>query len=200
MTRPHGRMNKNVFKQLNSATPGSGLLRVREVPAGNFITDVYAPIVEMQKNSVFVVGAGKLVILGGNLYIPAYTTVKGGDSVQQAAGSGFTAPQDGVYYVEGSIAVSGSPNTTYAGSVLAANLPVSGTTTAAFSSANGAAIVPIHGFVHVASGTNINIGVVAVNRAGSANITTIGIEELVVAPAANLFVFKLPSNQPNFTG
>lgn len=190
MARPRGVLNKNALKQLQASASASGLLRVRIDIAGNVISDVYAEVAEFQKNSAFIAGAGRLVVTKGSYYIPEYTTRRLGSSVQQSAGSGFLTQSPGVYFVKGSVAVSGVAIETYAGAVTVDGVVASGTQTFTPASATSAAVVNVGGIVHALSGQRLNIGV----RSLHGNITTIGTEDTGGnAPAANLVVMKLPS-------
>lgn len=186
-----GIMNKHALSNLAAQLSASGTLRSREITPGRLIFDVNAPVVELQKTSAFVAGAGRLVIAKGAQYIPAYTMAIG-----TSVGSGYTVPSDGVYLVESHVSVSGVAIENYCGSVLVNSVPASGTASFAASDARGAACIHIHGIVHAAAGQTINVGVKSIHG----NITTIGSEDLIHAPAANMLVYKLPSDMPTVTG
>jgi len=196
MARPRGILNKNALKQLKASAP-SGLLRVRiNSLTGNTIADVYGEVAEFQKNSHIFPNVGRLTIAKGQYYIPSYTTMRLGSSVEQSVGSGFLTQSPGVYLVRGSVAVSGVAIETYAGAVMIDGAVASGTQTFTPASATSAAVVNIAGIVHALSGQRLNIGV----RALHGIITTIGTEDTGGnAPAANLIVIKLPSELPTFT-
>lgn len=191
MVKPHGISNANAFKALSDSLSGSGILRAREVTPGNRTFDVNQPVVQLQKSSALVAGAGRLVILKGNNYVPSYTLAIG-----TSVGSGYTAPSDGIYQVDAVVAVSGVAIETYGGSVLVNSVTASGTISFANSDARGAAAVKINGIVHARSGQVINVGVKSLNG----NLTTIGSEDLVHAPAANLRVIKLGSDELSQSG
>jgi len=191
MVKPHGIGNKNAIDQLANSISGSGILRTRFDTTGNRLFDVNGPVAQLQKNLANVNGAGRLVILKGNTYIPAYTT-----SIGTSAGSGYTVPGPGIYQVDAVVAVSGVAIESYACVVLVDGVPASGTSSFAASNANGAAAVKINGIVHANTGSVINVGIKSLHG----NITTIGSEELVNAPAANLRIIKLGSDELAFSG
>ena len=84
----------------------------------------------------------------------------------------------------------------YCGSVYINSVAVSGTSSFATSDARGAANVNINGVVHAPAGATINVGVKSVHG----NITTIGVEDLTHACAANMTVVKLPSDSLTSSG
>ena len=49
MVKSRGVLNKNAMSQFSDSISGSGILRAREVSTSNFIFDVNAPVVKMQK-------------------------------------------------------------------------------------------------------------------------------------------------------
>lgn len=189
MAKARGILNRNALNTIQSSLSGSGILRMREPTPDNFILDVNSPTVELQKGQAHVTGAGRLVIANGSYYIPAYT-----NGIGVAAGSGYTAPSDGIYQADAAVAVSGVTGNAYVGVVMVNSVAASGTECPALSDSRGAAIVQVHGVVHAAKNQVINVGV----KALVGNITTIGTEELVVAPAANLRVTKLGSDELSF--
>ena len=189
MTKPHGISNKNAFNQLNDSFSGSGILRHREIAPGEFIYDVNQGPVQLQKNQALVPGVGRIVILKGQSYIPSYTVGLGA-----SVGSGYTVPSDGVYQVDAVVAVSGVAIENYSGFVLINGVAVSGCASAAFGNTLGAAAVKINGIAHARTGQVINVGVKSMHG----NITTIGSEDLVHAPAANLRILKLGSDELSF--
>lgn len=191
MVKPHGISNANAFKALANSASGSGIFRPREVSPGNFIFDVNQPVAQLQKSSALVAGAGRLVIVKGSNYIPAYTL-----GIGASIGSGYTVPSDGVYQVDAVVAVSGVAIETYGAAVLVNSVAVSGTQSFANSDARGAAAIKVNGVVTAAAGQNINVGVKSVHG----NLTTIGSEDLIHAPAANLRVIKLGSDDLTVTG
>lgn len=191
MVKPHGISNANAFKALSDSLSGSGILRARETAPGNRIFDVNQPVAQLQKNQAVVPGVGRIVVLKNTNYIPAYTVGRGA-----SVGSGYTAPSDGVYQVDAVVSVSGVAIETYAGAVLVNSVAVSGTQSLAISDARGAASVNINGIAHVRAGQVINVGVKALHG----NLTTIGSEDLVHAPAANLRIVKLGSDELSFNG
>lgn len=189
MARPRGILNKNALKQLQAAAP-SGLLRVRiNTTTGDTLADVFSEVAQLQKNSAFIPGAGRQVVLKGNLYIPSYNTTRTGSSVPVNTGSGYLTQTAGVYLVQATVAVSGVPIEMFAGSVTVDNTAVSGTTSFSPASALGSAIVNVRGIVPALSGQRLNVGVKSLHG----NLTTVGVEDMVNAPAANLIVYKLPS-------
>jgi len=191
MVKPRGIGNKNAFEQFKDSISGSGILRVSEVLPDTFVFDVNTPVIQMQKNQAVVDGAGRLIFGNGIYYIPEYTVGIGG-----TPGSGYTVPSDGIYQVDANIAVSGAAIETYAGSVLVNSVAASGTTSFQSADARGAACVNVHGIVHAYAGQVINVGV----RSLHAGLTTIGSEDLVHAPAANITIMKLPSDELSFSG
>jgi len=191
MVKSRGVLNKNAMSQFSDSISGSGILRAREVSPSNFIFDVNAPVVQMQKRAAFVSGVGRIVVLKGNSYIPSYTFALG-----TSVGSGYVAPSDGIYAVSANVAVSGVAIENYCGSVYINSVAVSGTSSFASSDARGAANVNINGIVHVPAGATINVGVKSIHG----NITTIGVEDLVHACAANMTVVKLPSDSLTSSG
>ncbi len=193
MARPRGILNRKIFDSFNDSLSGSGIMRARETQPDNYIFDVNQPVVQFQKNQATVGGAGRLTFAASALYIPEYTVGIGG-----TPGSGYTAPSDGIYQVDGAVAVSGAGSTpeAFGGSVVVDGVIASGTTSAAVPGPQGAAIVNIHGVVHAATSQVINV---AVESYGGI-MSTIGTEDLVVAPAANLRVVKLGSDELAFDG
>lgn len=191
MVKPHGISNANAFKALSDSLSGSGIIRSREVTPGNRIFDVNQPVAELQKSSVLVDGAGRLVIAKGANYIPAYTM-----GIGATAGSGYTVPSDGIYQVDAVVAVSGVAIEIFGGSVLVNGVAASGTQSFAHSDARGAAAISINGVVHATAGQVINVGVKSLHG----NLTTIGSEDLVHAPAANLRIIKLGSDELSTSG
>ena len=191
MVKPHGISNAKAFKDLGNSFSGSGILREREVSPGNHIFDVNQAVVQMQKSSAFVPGAGRLVILKGQNYIPSYTLARG-----TSVGSGYTVASDGLYQVDARVAVSGVAIEKFGGSVLVNGVAVSGTASYSPADALGAAVVGIHGIALAIRGQTINVGVKSLHG----NITTIGSEDLVHAPAATLRVIKLGSDQLSVSG
>jgi hypothetical protein len=185
MVKPHGRLNKHALEQMSDSLSGSGILRIQRDGNGSFLIDVNQPVAQLQKNQALIPGAGRLVILKGNRYIPAYTI-----GIGAAVGSGYTAPSDGMYQVDAIVSVSGVAIETYGGVVLVNNVPASGTASLAVSDARGASAVKIAGVVQAVAGQNINVGVTSLHG----NLTTIGSEDLVWAPAATLRVVKLGSD------
>lgn len=186
-----GILNKKAFRDLSTHVSTSGLLRAREATPNGFIYDVNGPVVQMQKTSVLVAGAGRLVIAKGANYVPSYTMAIG-----TSVGSGYTVPSDGIYLVDAEVAVSGVAIETFAGSVLVNGVAASGTASFAGVDARGAASIHVRGIVHAYAGQVLNIGVKSLHS----TLTTIGVEDLVHAPAANLTVIKLPSDQLTNTG
>lgn len=191
MVKARGISNAKAFTDLANSLSGSGILRAREVTPGNRIFDVSQSVVQLQKNQAVVDGAGRLVILKGQNYIPSYTVARGA-----SVGSGYTVLSDGIYQVDAVVAVSGVAIETYGGVILVNSVPVSGTASFADSDARGAAAVKINGIVHATTGQVINVGVKSLHG----NLTTIGSEDLVHAPAANLRIIKLGSDELSFTG
>lgn len=191
MVKPHGISNANAFKALSNSLSGSGILRSREAAPGNFVFDVNQPVAQLQKSSALVTGAGRLVILKGNSYIPSYTL-----GVGAAVGSGYTVPSDGIYQVDAVVAVSGAAIENYSGFVLVNGVAASGCASAAFGNTLGAAGVKINGIVHAYTGEVINVGVKSMH----ANITTVGVEDLVHSPAANIRILKLGSDELTQSG
>ena len=191
MTKPRGISNKNAFEQLNNSFSGSGILRHREVAPGTFVYDVSQPVAQLQKNQALVLGAGRLVILKGESYIPSYTV-----GVGASVGSGYTTLSDGIYQVDAVVAVSGVAIENYSGFVLVNGVQASGCASAAFGNTLGAAAVKINGIVHARAGQVINVGIKSMHG----NITTVGSEDLVHAPAANLRILKLGSDELAFNG
>lgn len=191
MAKPRGISNANAFKVLSDSLSGSGILRSREVSPGNRIYDVNQPVAQLQKSSALVAGAGRLVIVKGANYIPAYTL-----GIGASVGSGYTAPSDGVYQVDAVVSVSGVAIEIYGGVVLVNSVAVSGTQSFASSDARGAAGIKINGVVTAVAGQVINVGVKSVHG----NLTTIGSEDLTHAPAANLRIIKLGSDDLTVTG
>jgi hypothetical protein len=191
MVKPHGISNANAFKALSDSLSGSGVLRAREVTPGNRIFDVNQPVAQLQKSSVLVVGAGRLVIAKGANYIPAYTL-----GIGASIGSGYTVPSDGIYQVDAIVSVSGVAIETYGGTVLVNSVAASGTQSFADSDARGAAAIKINGIVHAYTGQVINVGVKSLHG----DLTTIGSEDLVHAPAANIRIIKLGSDELTNTG
>jgi hypothetical protein len=189
MVRPHGISNKNAIEQLANSVSGSGILRATHDSNGNRLFDVNQPVAQLQKNQALVHGAGRLVINKGTNYIPAYTI-----GIGTVVGSGYTVPSDGIYQVDAVVAVSGVAIETYAGVVLVNSIPASGTASFSQSDARGAAAVKINGIVHARTGQVINVGVKSLHG----NLTTIGSEDLVHAPAANLRIMKLGSDELSF--
>ena len=186
MVKPHGRMNKNAFGQLTNSLSSSGVLRHRSHPVLGSIFDVNAPLAMLSKRQAVVPGVGRIVILKGQNYIPNYDMAIGA-----SVGSGYTAPSDGIYQVDACVAVSGVAIERYAGNILVSNIQVSGSTASAFADAAGAAAVTIRGICHAKAGQVINVGVKSLHG----NITTVGSEDLVHAPAATMRVMKLPSDE-----
>lgn len=191
MVRPRGLSNKNAFAQFTNSISTSGTLRHRTVTGLGDVFDVNAPVAQMQKRQAVVPGVGRISVLKGNSYIPNYDMAVG-----TSVGSGYTVPSDGIYQIDAYVAVSGVAIERYAGSILVNNIPVSGMTSAAFADAAGAASVRINGFCHAKAGQVINVGVKSLHG----NITTIGSEDLVHAPAANMRIVKLPSDELSFNG
>lgn len=189
MVVPRGILNKNAIDALENSLSGSGILRVREITPGNKTFDVNQPAAQLQKSSVLVGGAGRLVIGKGAFYVPEYT-----NGIGVAAGSGYIAPSDGVYQVDATVAVSGVAIETFAGAVLVDGVAASGTESFQTADARGAASVTVHGVVNVAASQVINVGVKSLHG----NLTTIGAEDLVHAPAANIRVLKLGSDELSF--
>lgn len=189
MVKPRGIGNKNAFEQFVNSVSSSGTLRTREVLPDTFVFDVNAPVVQMQKNSALVVGAGRLVFGAGVLYIPAYTL-----GIGVTAGSGYTVPSDGIYQVDANVAVSGIAAEWFAGSITVDGVSASGTASFQPGDTIGAACVNVHGVVHAVAGQMINVGV----RSRYQGMTSIGSEDLVHAPAANITVVKLPSDELSF--
>jgi len=188
-SKPRGVLNKNAFTQLQNAFSGSGTLRMREPTPGTFIFDTNAPAVQLQKSLANVAGAGRLIIGAGETYIPEYTL-----GIGAAPGSGWTATEDGVYFVEASVAVSGVANAIFTGDILVDGVATSGN--ASCYPGGGGAVVNVHGFVHATLGQVINVGISSVFGA----ITTLGAEELVNAPAATLTILKVPSDELSQSG
>jgi len=186
MVKPRGISNAKAFKDFQNSISGSGILRTREATPGNFVFDVNQPVAQLQKNSVVVAGAGRLIILKGQSYIPSYTS-----SLGAALGSGYTAPSVGIYQVDAVVAVSGVAIENYSGFVLVGGVAASGSASAAFGNTLGAAAVKINGIVHAKAGQVINVGVKSMHG----NITTVGVEDLVHAPAATLRIIKLGSDE-----
>lgn len=191
MVKIHGISNANLMRQLGNSLSGSGIVRLAETTPGNFVLDINQPVAQLQKSSALVVGAGRLVILKGNNYIPAYTL-----GIGAAVGSGYTAPSDGIYQVDAVVSVSGVAIENYGGAVLVNGVAVSGTASFADSDARGAAAIKINGIAHVRAGQVINVGVKSLHG----NLTTIGSEDLVHAPAANIRIVKLGSDALTQTG
>lgn len=191
MVKPHGISNKNAIDQLANSISGSGILRATYDVNGNRLFDVNQPVAQLQKSSAFVAGAGRLIIAKGSNYIPAYTL-----GIGASVGSGYTVPSDGIYQVDAVVSVSGVAIEMYGGSVFVNGVAASGTTSFANSDARGAAAININGIVHARAGQVINVGVKSLHG----NMTTIGSEELVHAPAANLRILKLGSDELTQTG
>lgn len=191
MVKPHGIGNKNAIDQLANSISGSGILRAGRDADGNRLFDVNQPVAQLQKNQALIAGAGRLVILKGERYIPAYTV-----GIGASVGSGYTAPSVGIYQVDAVVAVSGTPIENYSGFVLVDGVAASGCASAAFGNTLGAAAVKINGIVHARAGQVINVGVKSMH----ANITTIGSEDLVHSPAATLRIIKLGSDELTFNG
>jgi hypothetical protein len=188
MVRPRGISNKRAFSDLGNSFSGSGIMRSRVVN-GETIFDVNGPVAQLQKNQALVHGAGRLTILKGSYYIPAYTV-----GIGAPVGSGYTVPSNGIYQVDGVVSVSGVAIEKYAGAVLVNGVAASGTQSYSPADALGAAAVKINGIVHAVAGQVINLGVKTLHG----NLTTIGSEDLVHAPAANMRVVKLGSDELAF--
>ena len=191
MVKPHGISNAKAFADLANSLSGSGILRAREVSPGTRIFDVNQPVAQLQKSSALVAGVGRVIVLKGQNYIPSYTI-----GIGASVGSGYTVPSDGIYQVDAVVSVSGVAIETYGGVVLVNSVPASGTASLAISDARGAAAVRINGVVHASAGQVINVGVKSLHG----NLTTIGSEDLVHAPAANLRIVKLGSDELSFSG
>lgn len=191
MVKPHGRMNKHALEQFSNSLSGSGIVRSQIDGNGSFKIDVNQTVVELQKNQAVEPGVGRVVVLKGQTYIPKYNL-----GIGATPGSGFTVTSDGIYLVDATVSVSGVAIEGFAGTVLVNSVPASGTTSAAFASAQGAATVKIHGIVNVVNGQNINVGIKSLHG----NITAIGSEDLVIAPAANIRIVKLGSDELAFNG
>ena len=191
MVKPRGISNAHAFRDLNNSLSGSGILRSREATPGNFVYDVNQPVVQLQKSSVLVVGAGRLVIAKGANYVPAYTL-----GIGAAIGSGYTVPSDGIYQVDAVVSVSGVAIETFGGAVLVNGVAASGTASFGNSDARGASALTITGIVNARAGQVINVGVKSLHG----TLITIGSEDLVNAPAANLRIIKLGSDELTQTG
>lgn len=191
MAKPLGISNLRAFQALADSLSGSGILRAREVTPGNRIFDVNQPVAQLQKSSAFVPGVGRIVILKGQNYIPSYTL-----GIGASVGSGYTVPSDGIYQVDAVVAVSGVAIEVYGGTILVNGVAASGTQGLAISDARGAAAVKINGVVNAVAGAVINVGVKSLHG----NLTTIGSEDMVMAPAANLRIIKLGSDELTYTG
>lgn len=191
MVKPRGISNANAFKSLSDSLSGSGILRAREISPGNRIFDVNQPVAQLQKNQALVPGVGRIVVLKGQSYIPSYTV-----GVGAAVGSGYTVPSNGIYQVDAVVAVSGVAIENYSGFVLVNGVAVSGCASAAFGNTLGSAAVNINGIVHAVAGQVINVGVKSMHG----NITTVGSEDLVHSPAANIRIMKLGSDELTFSG
>lgn len=189
MPKIHGISNVNLVRMLANSLSGSGILRIAEINPGNFKVDVNQPVAILQKNNAVVAGVGRIVVLKGNSYIPSYTT-----SLGSALGSGYTVPSDGIYQVDATVAVSGVAIENYSGFVLVNGVAASGSASAAFGNTLGAAEVKVNGIVNAVAGQVINVGVKSMHG----NITTVGAEDLVHSPAANLRVIKLGSDELTF--
>lgn len=191
MVRARGIMNKNALSQLESSLATSGILRAREISAGNLTFDVNQSVIQLQKNQAVVDTVGRVQAGAGIFYVPGYDV-----GIGTTATSGYAAPSDGIYQVDATVAVSGAAIETYGGAVLINGIAVSGTQSFQSSDARGAAAVAIHGAVHAATGQTINVGVKSLH----ATLTSIGSEDLVHAPAANMRVIKLGSDELSFNG
>lgn len=189
MVKPHGISNAKAFADLENSLSGSGILRSRQATPGNRIFDVNQPVAQMQKGSALVAGVGRVVVLKGQSYIPAYTA-----SLGATLGSGYTVPSDGIYQVDAVVAVSGVAIENYSGFVLVNGVAASGSASAAFGNTLGAAAVKINGVVHAYAGQVINVGVKSMHG----NITSVGTEDLVHSPAATLRIIKLGSDELTF--
>lgn len=191
MVRPHGISNKNAIEQLASSVSGSGILRTRIDTNGNYLFDVNQSVAQLQKNQAVETGVGRIVVKKGNYYIPKYTV-----GIGASVGSGYTVPSDGIYQVDAVVAVSGVAIETYGGVVLVNSVAASGTASSAISDIRGAGTITICGVVHARTGQNINVGIKSLHG----NITTIGSEDLVHAPAATMRIIKLGSDELSFSG
>ena len=192
MTKPRGVLNRNAFSQWASSL-GSGILRSRLTAGTNsYAFDVNQAVVQLQKNQSVVDGAGRLTIAQNALYIPEYTM-----GVGATAASGYTTLSAGIYQIDASVACSGAANIgMYAGAVLIDGAIASGTQSFQYSGPDGATCVNIHGVVHADVGAVLNVGVRSLRNA----LITVGSEDLVHAPAANMTVVKLGSDELTFNG
>lgn len=191
MTQFRGDSNVQLGRQIAQHFSSSGLLRGREIFANDVTYDVNGPVVQLQKNQAVITGAGRLVILKGQLYKPAYTV-----GIGATPGSGYSAPSDGVYMVQAAVACSGSVIELFCGSVIVDGVPVSGTQSFSPAGGQGSTCLDINGLATVVAGQVINVAVKTVHG----NLTTIGSEDLIHAPSANLIVYKMPSDQLTFNG
>lgn len=191
MVQQRGILNRKAMSKFIQQFSPSGTLRGTDLGGGNTQFDVNAPVVHLQKSKGVEHGEGRLTFAAGVLYQPRYTVAIG-----TTVGSGYTVPSDGVYFVTGTIAVSGNAvQPTIYGSVVTVNsIPASGTE--CFAAGSVAAMVPVHGVVHAVAGRVINAGV---RRVLGGTLTTIGQEDMGgVAPAASLTIYKLPSDELAF--
>jgi hypothetical protein len=193
MVKPRGILNRNAFDQISSGASTSGLFRVTESgDHGEQLIDINGPVVRLQKSSSITPGAGKLTILNGQRYVPEYTL-----GIGATPGSGYTTTVEGIYLVQGQVAVSGVANEVFSGDVLVDGVAASGNTCLALVGAQGGGVaLDIHGIVHAGVGQVLNVGVLALHG----DISVIGVEELVIAPAATLTVLQLPSDELSQSG
>jgi hypothetical protein len=115
MVRPRGIGNKNAIQQFNDSISGSGTLRVRETAPDNFLYDVNAPVIQLQKNQAIVDAVGRIQAPVNIFYVPGYDV-----GIGTAATSGFTTTSAGIYHVTANVAVSGISSEMYTGGVLTA--------------------------------------------------------------------------------
>lgn len=191
MVKPRGILNQNAFQFLNDSFPASGQLRGRKDGEGSWLFDTNTPAIQLQKNQAVVDTVGRVQASNGIFYVPGYDV-----GIGTTATSGYTTIEAGVYMVDATVAVSGVTIETYGGAVLVDGVEASGTQSFQAADARGAACVNIHGYVHADVGQVINVGVKSLHS----TLTTIGSEDLVHAPAANMRILKVPSDEQSFNG
>jgi hypothetical protein len=195
MVKPAGRINRNALQQTADSFSVSGQLRSSVDGEGSFKYDVNSRVAQLQKNQALEPGAGRLTFAAGTLYVPQYRVSRNPANVTVSLpASGFTAPREGVYAVDANVAVSGVANEVFAGVCTVDGVEASGTTSHASSEGTGAAVVNVRGVVHADVNQVINVGVRSLHQ----TLTTVGTEDLVIAPAANLTVTELASDELRF--